>query len=183
MSSLTQKQPNKPRKKNKKREPPTVQKPTTPDEGQEEQPPALQEVTVAPECLQDGPRPQKQELEEVNLAPKGMPPKPIFLAKDLPAEKKKAFIALIRECIDVFAWNYDEMPGLDPRVTTHKLNVVPSARPVKQGVRFYKPDVELKIKDEVVKLLKAGFIKPIQEVSVMDEPAEMRIRSHSRQVP
>ncbi|KAF7142245.1 hypothetical protein RHSIM_Rhsim05G0166400 [Rhododendron simsii] len=139
LSSLMQKQPNKPRKKNKKRELPTIQKPT-PDEGQEEQPPALQEVTVAPECLQDGPRPQKQELEEVNLAPKGMPPKPIFLAKDLPAEKKKALIVLIREYIDVFAWNYDEMPGLDPGVTTHKLNVVPSARPVKQGVRFYKPD-------------------------------------------
>ncbi|KAG5523880.1 hypothetical protein RHGRI_030766 [Rhododendron griersonianum] len=52
------------------------------------------------------------------------------------------------------------MPGLDPGVTTHKLNVVPSARPVKQDVRFYKPDVELKIKDEVVKLLKAGFISP-----------------------
>ncbi|KAF7138338.1 hypothetical protein RHSIM_Rhsim07G0161100 [Rhododendron simsii] len=132
LSSLTQKQPNKPRKKNKKREPPTIQKPTL-DEGQEEQPPALQEVKVAPECLQDGPRPQKQELEEVNLAPKGMPPKPNFLAKDLPAKKKKAFIALIREYIDVFTWNYDEMPGLDPGVTIHKLNVVPSACPVKQG--------------------------------------------------
>ncbi|KAF7152592.1 hypothetical protein RHSIM_Rhsim01G0144000 [Rhododendron simsii] len=129
-----QKQPNKPRKKNKKREPPTIQKPTTRDEGQEEQPPALQEVKVAPECLQDGPRPQKQELEEVNLASKGMPPKPIFLAKDLPEEKKKAFIALIREYIDVFAWNYDEMPGLDPGVATHKLNVVLSAHPVKQGI-------------------------------------------------
>ncbi|KAG5523881.1 hypothetical protein RHGRI_030767 [Rhododendron griersonianum] len=77
LSSLTQKQLNKPRKKNK-RELPTIQKLTIPDEGQKEQPSALQEVKVAPECLQDGPRPQKQELEEVNLAPMGMPPKPIF---------------------------------------------------------------------------------------------------------
>ncbi|KAF7151919.1 hypothetical protein RHSIM_Rhsim02G0152000 [Rhododendron simsii] len=75
-------------------------------------------------------------------------------AKDLPEERKKAFIALIREYIDVFAWNYDEMPRLDPGVTTHKLNVVPSARPVKQGVRS-SPKKKLRIGDPISNELKS----------------------------
>ncbi|XP_028086009.1 uncharacterized protein LOC114286987 [Camellia sinensis] len=122
----------------------------------------LQEVRPAPECLQDGPRPQKQELEEINIASEGEPRRPIFICKDLPAEQRGPLIELIRKYSDVFAWTYEEMPGLDKDVTMHRLNVISLARPVKQGVRFYKPEVELNIKDEVVKLLGAGFIKPIQ---------------------
>ncbi|GMP78570.1 hypothetical protein CsSME_00034472 [Camellia sinensis var. sinensis] len=122
----------------------------------------LQEVRPAPECLQDGPRPQKQELEEINIAFEGEPRRPIFICKDLPAEQRGPLIELIKKYSDVFAWTYEEMPGLDKDVTMHRLNVIPLARPVKQGVRFYKPEVELNIKDEVVKLLGAGFIKPIQ---------------------
>ncbi|XP_028077305.1 uncharacterized protein LOC114279278 [Camellia sinensis] len=122
----------------------------------------LQEARPAPECLQDSPRPQKQELEEINIAPEGEPRRPIFICRDLPAEQRGPLIKLIRKYSDVFAWTYEEMPGLDKDVTMHRLNVISLARPIKQGVRFYKPEVELNIKDEVVKLLGAGFIKPIQ---------------------
>ena len=124
--------------------------------------PQLQEPGPAPECFQDGPKPQKQELEEIDLADDASAPKLMFICKDLPSERKSSLIALLKEYRDVFAWTYDEMPGLDPSVTVHHLNVLPSARPVKQGIRFYKPEIELQIKDEVVKLLDANFIKTIQ---------------------
>ncbi|GMP81904.1 hypothetical protein CsSME_00036449 [Camellia sinensis var. sinensis] len=122
----------------------------------------LQEVRPAPECLQDDPQPQKQELEEINIANEGEPRRPIFICKDLPAEQRGPLIELIKKYSDVFAWTYEQMPGLDKDVTMHRLNVIPLARPVKQGVRFYKPEVEFNIKDEMVKLFGAGFIKPIQ---------------------
>lgn len=53
-------------------------------------------------------------------------------------------------------------PGLDPELTTHKLNVLPSAYPVRQATRFFRPELEVKIKEEVKKLLEVDFIAPIQ---------------------
>jgi len=38
---------------------------------------------------------------------------------------------LIREYVDVFTWNYEDMPGLDPQVAMHHLNIRSDAKPVK----------------------------------------------------
>ena len=65
------------------------------------------------------------------------------------------------EYIDVFAWTYDEMPGLDPRLVVHALNVDLGVKPI-QPARVFHTDVETHITQEVKKLLVAGFIKPIQ---------------------
>ena len=54
------------------------------------------------------------------------------------------------------------MPGLDLKVVTHKLNVDPKAKFVKQPVRKYRLNVEGKIKVEVNKFFKAGFIEEIK---------------------
>ena len=54
------------------------------------------------------------------------------------------------------------MLGLSPSLVTHKLKVDPNARLVKQPPRKYRLDVEEKIKAEVNKLLKAGFIEEIE---------------------
>ena len=43
--------------------------------------------------------------------------------------KKEELIILVKEYIDVFAWNYEDMPGLDPQVA---MNIKPDAKPVKQ---------------------------------------------------
>ena len=71
-------------------------------------------------------------------------------------------MALLKKYIDVFAWTYDEMPGLDPGLVIHSLNVDPGVRPVIQPARVFHTDVEAQITQEVKKLLAAGFIKPIQ---------------------
>ena len=65
------------------------------------------------------------------------------------------------EYIDVFTWTYDEMPGLDPRLVVHALNVDLGVKPI-QPARVFHTDVETHITQEVKKLLVAGFIKPIQ---------------------
>ena len=63
--------------------------------------------------------------------------------------------------MDVFAWTYDEMLGLDPGLVVHSLNVDPGVTPVVQPVRVFHIDIEAQITQEVKKLLAAGFIKPI----------------------
>jgi len=34
--------------------------------------------------------------------------------------------------VDVFAWNYEDMPGVEPQVAMHRLNINPDAKPIKQ---------------------------------------------------
>ena len=50
----------------------------------------------------------EEELEEVDLG---------FGSQEL--------VLLLKEFKDVFAWDYSEMPGLDPGLIAHTLNVDP----------------------------------------------------------
>ena len=54
-------------------------------------------------------------------------------------------MTLLKEYIDVFAWTYDEMPGLDPGLVVHALNVDPRVKPVIQPARVFHTDVETQI--------------------------------------
>ena len=51
-----------------------------------------------------------------------------------------------------------EMPGLDPKIAVHKLNMQENVKSVKQGQRRFRPDVMDKIEQEVQKLKNVGFI-------------------------
>ena len=64
--------------------------------------------------------------------------------------------------MDVFAWTYDEMLGLDPGLVVHSLNVDPGVKPVVQPARVFHIDLEAQITQAVKKLLAGVFIKPIQ---------------------
>ncbi|GLU03910.1 hypothetical protein SLE2022_210810 [Rubroshorea leprosula] len=72
-------------------------------------------------------------------------------------------IVLLREYKDVFAWNYDEMLGLDPALVVHSLNIDPNMKPVVQPNRTFHLEVTLKIKEEVEKLWATRFIKPTKK--------------------
>ena len=41
-----------------------------------------------------------------------------------------ALIAFLKENQDVFSWSHEDMPGIDPSVMVHRLNVLPSFPPV-----------------------------------------------------
>ena len=63
--------------------------------------------------------------DEVNL-------KSIFISESLPLSEKEDLTHLIQEYIDVFAQSYKYMPGLDPQMAMHHLNINPDVKPVKQ---------------------------------------------------
>ena len=69
---------------------------------------------------------------------------------------------LLKEFKDVFACDYSEMPGLDPRLVMHMLNVDPKAKLVAQPARIFHIEIKGQIVKGVQKLLAVGFIKPIQ---------------------
>ena len=68
----------------------------------------------------------------------------------------------MRKYIDVFAWNYEDIPGLDPQVVMHRLNINPDTKPVKQQQRRFRPEIMEAIQSEVKELIDSGFIREAQ---------------------
>uniref|UniRef100_A0A2N9H3P4 Reverse transcriptase domain-containing protein n=1 Tax=Fagus sylvatica TaxID=28930 RepID=A0A2N9H3P4_FAGSY len=97
----------------------------------------------------------------VNLANEGEEPREVKIGTRCAAEQKEALIALLREFHEIFAWSYQDMPGLDTDIVVHKIPLKPECKPVKQALRRMKPEVILKIKEEVEKQLKAGFLSTV----------------------
>ena len=58
-------------------------------------------------------------------------PKLIFISESLSPKEKQDLIVLIKEYIDVFTWNFEDMPDLDSQVAMHHFNIKPDAKPVK----------------------------------------------------
>jgi len=54
------------------------------------------------------------------------------------------------------------MPGLDPQVAMHRLNIKPDAKPVKQQQRRFCPNIMEAIEGEVHKLIVCSFIREEQ---------------------
>ena len=104
----------------------------------------------------------EEGLEEVDLGSGSQELRPISISASLTEKKKSELMLLLKEFKDVFAWDYSEMPGLDPGLVAHTLNVDPKAKPVAQPARIFHTEIERQIVREVQKLLAAGFIKPIQ---------------------
>lgn len=70
----------------------------------------------------------KEELEEANLGPDPGTPKLFFISSQLTAKENERLVELLKKYVDVFAWTYDEMPVLDPRLVVHSLNVGPETK-------------------------------------------------------
>ena len=100
----------------------------------------------------------EEELEEVDLGSDSQEPRPISISASLTETEKSKLILLLKEFKDVFAWDYNEMPGLDPRLVAHTLNVDLEAKPVAQPARIFHAELEGQIVKEVQKLLAVGFI-------------------------
>ena len=62
---------------------------------------------------------------------------------------------------DVFAWSHEDMPGIDPSVIVHRLNVNPASSPIRQKKRVFAQKRDKAVAEEVRKLLEAGFIREV----------------------
>jgi hypothetical protein len=79
----------------------------------------------------------------------------------LSPEIKESLVTFLRSYSDVFAWFHDNMPGIDPSVISHRLNVDPNYRPIKHKRRSFAPERNQAIHEEVERLLKASFIREV----------------------
>jgi len=84
--------------------------------------------------------------------------KEIKIGASLDPAVKKWIIELLKEYVDIFAWSYRDMPGFDTDIVVHRLPLKPECPPVKKKLRRTRPDMALKIKEEVRKQIDAGFL-------------------------
>ncbi|KAG9444317.1 hypothetical protein H6P81_015657 [Aristolochia fimbriata] len=115
----------------------------------------------APATFEEGGQSTIDVLKKVDLGTTE-DPRPTFLSASLSTKEEVEYMSLLCEYLDIFAWNYTEMPGLDPRVVVHKLAVHPSVRPIKQSQRRFRPELVPEIQKEVDKLIAANFIREVK---------------------
>ena len=74
-------------------------------------------------------------LEDIPLD-KNNPEKYTRVGADMERKTKQDLVQFLRKSIDVFAWSHEDMPGIEPSVITHCLDVHPSSMPIHQKKRL-----------------------------------------------
>ena len=85
-----------------------------------------------------------------------------YVSSLLTEEERAQLQEVLKANADVYAWVHLDMTGISPVNASHKLNVLPSARPVWQRVLWFHPDRHQIIQAEVDNLLKVGFIREVK---------------------
>ncbi|KAA0065551.1 uncharacterized protein E6C27_scaffold638G00570 [Cucumis melo var. makuwa] len=91
-----------------------------------------EDVEDAPQSLEDGGQSIVDELKEVNFGTIEEPC-PTFISASLSSEEEGKYMSLLTQYIDIFAWSYKEMLGLDPKVAVHHLASKPEYQSIKQA--------------------------------------------------
>jgi hypothetical protein len=100
------------------------------------------------------------KLEEIILDPEH-PDRLVYMGSSLDPDMKKKLTSFLQEHADCFAWTHEDMVGINPNIISHKLNVDPSHKPIKQKRRKFAPERNKVINDEVDNLLKTGKIREV----------------------
>ncbi|XP_057793051.1 uncharacterized protein LOC131009656 [Salvia miltiorrhiza] len=120
-----------------------------------------EDAEMAPQQFEEGVKSTIDELKEINLGTIDEP-RPTFISALLTKDEECAYVELLKEFKDIFAWSYKEMPGLSPKIVVHHLAVKRDSRPVKQTQRRFRPELVPLIEAEVNKLITAGFIREVK---------------------
>lgn len=90
--------------------------------------------------------------------------RPTFISGLLKQSVKDDLIAYLQEYKGCFAWHYHEMSGLDRDLIEHKLPIKEGYKTMKQWPYRMPSEIELKVNEEIKRLLKASFIRPAKYV-------------------
>ena len=83
----------------------------------------------------------------------------VKIGTSLSPEVRKAIVACLRRNRGVFAWSHSDMKGVDPDLMCHRLNIDPRLPAHRQKRRPLNPERAQALKDEVDRLIGAGFIR------------------------
>ncbi|URD77573.1 Retrotransposon protein [Musa troglodytarum] len=90
------------------------------------------------------------------------PDRTVGVGSELDAQEQAQLISFLQQNADIFAWTPADIPGVDPKVSQHHLCISPTVRPVKQRPRAQAPERQQAVREEVERLLAAGFIEEVK---------------------
>ena len=97
----------------------------------------------------------------------------VYVGEKCSHDEIQEHIELFKEFQDIFAWYYEEIPGINPRIVEHEIKTYPNAKLVWQRLHAMNPRKAPAIKAEIEKLLKASFIYPIPLMDWVWNPVPM----------
>ena len=101
-----------------------------------------------------------EKWETIELV-EGDPTKTTQIGTSLSAKTREEIVNFLKDNLDVFAWNHEDMPGILANIIQHYLNVDLEKKPIQQKRRTIAPERNKAVMDEVNKLLAANFIREV----------------------
>ena len=83
---------------------------------------------------------------------------------NLRTDKLVRLITLLKQHKGDFAWEYKNMRGIPSALCTHHIYIKNDSKIVHQPQRRMNPNLRDIVKEEIQKLLEAGFIYPISDI-------------------
>uniref|UniRef100_A0A2N9EJ07 Reverse transcriptase domain-containing protein n=1 Tax=Fagus sylvatica TaxID=28930 RepID=A0A2N9EJ07_FAGSY len=140
-----------------------------------------QETSVLKTIKTDSNSENQDPLIEVNLGTKEEP-QVTFMRVHLGPEEFARILEVLKKYKDYFAWSYTELLGLSRKLVEHRLPIKAGFEPYQQAPRRMAPDIILKVKEEIERLVAANFIRPARYVEwlsnivpVMKKNGKLRI--------
>ncbi|XP_070028851.1 uncharacterized protein [Nicotiana sylvestris] len=121
----------------------------------------VEEIKRELEQFENKPKPNLNETEPINLG-SHEEIRETKISIHTEQNTRDALIQLLFEYKDVFAWSYNDMPGLSADLVVHKLPTYPDFPPVQQNQRKFKTDMSDKIKEEIMKQLSANVVRAVR---------------------
>ncbi|PKI38148.1 hypothetical protein CRG98_041461, partial [Punica granatum] len=125
----------------------------------------LDEDSLVPEIeeslhrLEDRQLTSVEPTEEINVGTEDKP-RNLKIGTGSDPTQRARMIDFLTRYQEVFAWSYADMPGLDPSIVKHFLPLDTEKFPPKrQQLRRQRASLLLRIKEEVVKQINAGFLE------------------------
>ncbi|KAM2050655.1 hypothetical protein ACFX16_032356 [Malus domestica] len=72
-----------------------------------------------------------EELEMVSIS-KDYPDRMVKIGTTLSPPIRLALISFLQESTEVFAWSFEDMPGISPDIICHRLSINPKTKPMRQ---------------------------------------------------
>ena len=95
-------------------------------------------------------------LEQVDIGD-GSVPRPMFIKQNLEVNYKVELIALLKEYVDCFVWNYTEISGLSQELVEHWLPIKKGFRPFKQNPHRFNSIIMIGLKRRLIDYCKRGL--------------------------
>ncbi|XP_068314926.1 uncharacterized protein [Pyrus communis] len=86
-----------------------------------------------------------EELENVSIS-KDYPDRIVKIGTILSPPIRLALISFLQENTEVFAWSYEDMPGIYPDIICYRLSIDPKTKPIGKNMEVYVDDMLVKSK-------------------------------------